>query len=162
VTCHLGCLDGNDGVYLAKVDPENSILVNSWEGKRVALKSSAMGKVFLAWRPPAERQVLIDATPFLVRTGHTITDPVKFAEHIEFVRNQGFALDDEEDVVGIRCIAAPVFNSRGEVNYSISISGAAGDLTDARLPALAGTVTDAAQRLSASIGAPSVGSDPAT
>ncbi len=161
VTCHLGCLDGNDGVYLAKIDPENSILVNSWEGKRVALKSSAMGKVFLAWRPPDERRDLIEATPFLVRTGRTITDPAKFAEHVEAVREQGYALDDEEDVVGIRCVAAPVFNSRGEVNYSISVSGSAPELNDTRLPALAASVIAAARRLSASIGAPGVETEPA-
>ncbi len=156
LTCHLGCLDGNDGVYLAKVDPRSSVMVVSWEGKRVALKTSAMGKVYLAWRPPAERKVLIEATPFIKRTGRTITDPAAFARHLQTVREQGWALDDEEDVVGIRCVAAPVFNPHGEVTYSISISGLATDMPDSRLPGLAEAVIDAARRLSASIGAPGV------
>ena len=154
LTCHLGCLDGNEGVYLAKVDPRTTVLVVTWEGKRVGLKSSAMGKVFLAWRPREERQALIDAAPFLVRTHRTIVDPAKFDQHIEIVRRQGFAFDDEEDVVGIRCVAAPVFNPHGKVNYSISVSGAVSELSDARLPDLTAAVISTAQRLSASIGAP--------
>lgn len=154
ITCHLGCLDGKDGVYLAKVDPKTSILINSWEGKRVALKSSAMGKVFLAWRGADEREALIAATPFIAKTGKTITDPKAFAKHIVLVRRNGFSLDDEEDVVGIRCVAAPVIGPRGEVNYAISVSGSIGEVPDARIRDLAQTVTETARRLSAAIGAP--------
>ncbi|MBT3359566.1 MAG: IclR family transcriptional regulator [Rhodospirillales bacterium] len=153
ITCHLGCLDGNDGVYLAKVDPKTSILINSWEGKRVALKSSAMGKVFLAWRGSSERKTLIAATPFVARTGKTITDPDTFAQNVAQVRRDGFSVDDEEDVVGIRCVAAPVFNPRGEVNYAISASGSVHEVSSARVPELAQAVTDTARRLSIAIGA---------
>ncbi|MCG8509525.1 MAG: IclR family transcriptional regulator [Rhodospirillales bacterium] len=155
LTCHLGCLDGNDGVYLAKVDPEKGFLINSWEGKRVALKSSAMGKVFLAWRDPAERGALMGATPFVKKTGKTIMDPVDFVAHIEKVRRMGYALDNEEDVVGIRCVAAPVFNSRAEVNYAISVSGSSQEIPDIRVPGLARAVVKKAALLSAAIGAPS-------
>ncbi|MBC8159403.1 MAG: IclR family transcriptional regulator [Alphaproteobacteria bacterium] len=154
ITCHLGCLDGNDGVYLAKVDPKTSILINSWEGKRVALKSSAMGKVFLAWRGADERNALIEATPFIARTGKTITDPAAFNKNVTQVRRNGFAVDDEEDVVGIRCVAAPVFNPRGEVNYAISASGSVQEVPADRVSNLADAVIDTARRLSEAIGAP--------
>jgi IclR family transcriptional regulator, KDG regulon repressor len=154
LTCHLGCLDGNDGVYLGKVDPEKGFLINSWEGKRVALKSSAMGKVFLAWRDPVERTALIGATPFVRKTGKTIMDAAEFIQLIDRVRRLGYALDDEEDVVGIRCVAAPVFNSRGEVNYAISVSGPAHEIPDARVPGLAQAIVKKAGMLSAAIGAP--------
>ncbi|NQU56562.1 MAG: IclR family transcriptional regulator [Rhodospirillales bacterium] len=154
ITCHLGCLDGNEGVYLAKVDPKTSILINSWEGKRVALKSSAMGKVFLAWRTSKERNTLIAATPFVARTGKTIIDPAAFAQNVTQVRRDGFAVDDEEDVVGIRCVAAPVFSLRGEVNYAISASGSVHEVSAERVPELAQNVIETARRLSAAIGAP--------
>ena len=152
LTCHLGYLDGNHGVYLAKIDPESTMLINSWEGKRVALKSSAMGKVFLAWRGADERTALIAARPFIEKTPQTITDPAAFLAHVGKVRGQGYAIDDEEDVTGIRCVAAPVFNPHGEVNYAVSVSGPIQDVTKARLPSLTDAVKKTAARLTTAIG----------
>ncbi len=77
--------------------------------------------------------MLIEATPFIKRTGRTITDPAAFARHLQTVREQGWALDDEEDVVGIRCVAAPVFGYTGHVVGSMCALGPKNRMTRTKL-----------------------------
>jgi IclR family KDG regulon transcriptional repressor len=59
------------------------------------------------------------------RTGNTITDFNQLKDHLKLVRKQGYAVDDEENERGIRCVAAPIFNEVGRVVAAISVSGPA-------------------------------------
>lgn len=155
VTCHLGALDGREAVYLLKVDPQDSILINSWEGKRVALTRSAMGKVLLAWMPPERQIALLKSASFVKKTPKTIVDVDELRNHLADVKRQGWAIDDEEDILGIRCIGAPVFSPDGTVKYALSISSTVLAISLERIPELVKAVTGAARNISRSIGAPS-------
>lgn len=152
VTCHLGVLDGNEAMYLLKVDPQDSILINSWEGKRLSLTSSAMGKIILAFLPPKKRIALLDQVTYAKKTPKTIVDCEVFRKHLEKVAVQGWAIDDEEDILGIRCIAAPVFSPNEEIRYSLSVTSTTQRITDERIPALVKTIKDTAQNISKSLG----------
>ena len=154
VSCHLGMLDGNEAVYLVKVDPDDSILVNSWEGKHLALTSSAMGKVLMASLSPERQTKLVDSASFIKKTPKTITDKKKFLKHLALVADQGWAIDDEEDVPGIRCIAAPVVLMDNTVRYSLSITSTVQRITEDRIPALAKIVKETAREISCALGAP--------
>ena len=153
VTCHLGALDGNEAMYLLKVDPKDSILINSWEGKRLSLTSSAMGKTLLAWLPEDRKRTLLDSASFVAKTSKTIVDKKVFYDHLTVVKKQGWALDDEEDILGIRCIAAPVFSANDEVRYSLSASSTVQGITKERIPSLVNKIEEAARNISQALGA---------
>jgi DNA-binding IclR family transcriptional regulator len=154
VTSHLGALDGAEAVYLLKVDPQDSILINSWEGKRVALTRSAMGKVLLAWLPQERQIALLKSASFVKKTPKTIVDMDELRNHLADVKRQGWAIDDEEDILGIRCVGAPVFSPDGAVRYALSISSTVLAISPERIPELVKAVTEAANNISRSIGTP--------
>ncbi|WP_319519372.1 IclR family transcriptional regulator [uncultured Martelella sp.] len=154
VTCHLGALDGNEAVYLLKVDPQDSILINSWEGKRLSLHRSAMGKILLAWLADARRNELLATMDFSSATTHTIIDRIVFEKHLKVVKARKWAMDDEEDIAGIRCLAVPIFSSDRSVHYSLSLSSMASRIPDERIDELCAGLLTTAQRISQELGAP--------
>jgi DNA-binding IclR family transcriptional regulator len=123
MTCHLGILEGHEAIYLAKVEWEQQIKINTWVGKRLSLYSSSLGKALLAWRPEAEREELIAGIEWVRKTPNTIADAATLRAHLAEVRARGWATDDEEDVLNIRCAAAPIFGARGAVIAALSIVG---------------------------------------
>ena len=153
VTCHLGVLDGSEAVYLIKVDPDDSILINSWEGKRLALTRSAMGKVLLAWLPLNRQEELLNAAAFTRKTPTTITSRKEFQNHLLSVKKQGWAIDNEEDVIGIKCLAAPLFSFNNDVQYSISISSTTQKMTEERIHPLIQSLQETASKISKALGA---------
>lgn len=154
VTCHLGALDGNEAVYLLKVDPKDSILINSWEGKRISLNRSAMGKILLAWQPREKQRDLIDSLEFIQATPKTIMDKDEFINHVADVKQRRWAMDDEEDILGIRCVAAPVFTPEGTVRYVLSASGTTQKINEEVIPSLQKKVMETAHEISLALGTP--------
>jgi len=152
VTCHLGILDDNEAVYLIKVDPDDAILINSWEGKHLALTCSAMGKVLLAWLPANRQKELLDAATFTRKTPSTITSRKEFQDHLLSVKEQGWAIDNEEDIVGIKCLAAPLFSFNNDVQYSMSISGTTQKMTEERIQPLTQSLLETAGNISKALG----------
>jgi DNA-binding IclR family transcriptional regulator len=101
--------------------------------------------------PPAQvDRVLARGMP--PRTPNTITDPVRFKAQLWEVAQRGYALDDEENLEGVRCAAAPVFNLEGRLAGGISLSAPAMRVDPVRLQDLAGMVLDAARELSHLLG----------
>lgn len=151
-TCHLGILEGTEGVYLAKVEGSQPIRLNSWEGKRIAFHSTSMGKVLLAWRDEESIDEMLNQTTLTGLTEKTITDRNELKKHLQMIRKRGWALDDEENEPDIRCVAAPVRHITGTVIAAISVSGLATRLNDEILPEVSEQVMNAAIQLSAKMG----------
>jgi IclR family transcriptional regulator, KDG regulon repressor len=121
-TVHLGILDGREGVYIDKVEGEQSIIRYSRIGRRLPLHSTAIGKVLLAYQPPNEIELLLKGYEFQYQTTSTILNEETFLKEIGKVKQQGFAVDDQENEQGVRCAAVPIFNGKGQVLAAISIS----------------------------------------
>ena len=102
-------------------------------GMRNYAHSCAVGKVLLAFLPDSEVEGIIAQKGLPRLTKHTIVRPRELKQHLAHVRTQGYAVDDEENEEGIRCVAAPVRNDRGEVVAAISISGPSVRLTEERV-----------------------------
>ena len=151
-TCHLGVLDGTEGVYLAKVEGARPVRIYSWEGKRLSLHCTAMGKALLAWQPPDKFSELLDKIVLTRATERTITERDRFIEHLRMVAKRGWALDDQENEADIRCVAAPILDIEGGVSAAISISGLASQLDGEYLLELAQMVRSASEKLSQRIG----------
>jgi DNA-binding IclR family transcriptional regulator len=151
-TCHLGVLEGNEAMYLAKVDSPHSLAVGSWVGKRFNLQTTAMGKVLVAWRDPQEVRTLLLSNPPPSPTEHTIIDVDEYLARLAGVRIHGWAMDDRENVIHIRCLAAPVFGARGSVVGAISITASANEITPETIPGFTEKLLSVAANLSEKIG----------
>jgi len=121
-TVHLGILDGREGVYIDKVEGEQSIIRYSRIGRRLPLHSTAIGKVLLAYQPPNELEHLLKNYNYQYQTANTIINEAVFRKEIEKVKEQGYAVDEQENEQGVRCAAVPIFNGKGRVLAAISIS----------------------------------------
>ena len=127
-TVHMVLLDRNEVVYIDKVETDqhtSGLRMASRVGLRNPAHSSAVGKVLLAHFSEEELNNFTKEKGLLKRTENTITDPGRLREHLSIVRAQGYAIDDEENEKGIRCVAAPIYNEVGKPVAAMSISGPA-------------------------------------
>ncbi len=131
-TVHLVILDQNEIVYIDKVETDHNpsgLRMASRIGLRNPPHSCAVGKVLLADLPEEALNLFLKKGNFIKRTENTITDPALLREHLNIVKKQGYAIDDEENEKGIRCVAAPIRNETGRAVAAISISGPAFKVT---------------------------------
>lgn len=150
-TVHLAVLDGKEVVYIDKVPGKRELLLASQIGSRFPAQSTALGKALLAFLP--EERWRAAFTPGLKRTPGTIGDYARFREELLATRARGYALDLEENEPGVRCVAAPILNGRGEPVAAVSVSTAALYLDEARIPEVAAQVVETARRISRELGA---------
>lgn len=125
-TVHLVLLDNGEIVYIDKIENHqgsSGLKMASRLGARNPAHCCAVGKALLSHLPAEALEEFIREKDLLPRTANTITDPDRFRDHLRTVRSQGYAIDDEENERGIRCVAAPVLNEKGIPIAAISISG---------------------------------------
>ena len=122
-TVFMAVLSDEDIVYVAKVDNYRSITTNARLGGRKPIYCTGLGKAFLTFMPEEQRVALIERLKFTPITGHTITKKEELYEQIETFQKLGYAIDNEEIEVGLWCAAAPVFNSNGEIEATVSVAG---------------------------------------
>jgi IclR family KDG regulon transcriptional repressor len=121
-TVHMGVLDGDAAVYVLKIESRYTIRMYSRVGRRMPLYCTAIGKVLLAYAAPAEREAALDGVRLLAFTKKTITSRAVLDAELVKIREQGFALDDEEREDSLHCIGAPVFDYSGAVVAVLSVS----------------------------------------
>jgi DNA-binding IclR family transcriptional regulator len=152
MTCHLSILDGTEGVYLIKVESSHLIRMNSYEGKRLPLHSTATGKALLAWLDEKRMDEIVKKLKLIRLTGRTITKVADLKRNLEAVRKRGWAFDDRENEAHIRGIAAPILNIRGEVIAAISLAGLVTQMNSDKLIGLSELVKTTAQKISGQLG----------
>jgi IclR family acetate operon transcriptional repressor len=121
-TANLAVLEGDDVVYVAQVPSPHTLRMFAEVGRHVPPHSTAVGKVLLAAQPRDQVLALLRRTGLPRRTPSTITDLDAFEQELDAVRRNGWAADDEEQEVGVRCIAVPV-GSGERVLAAVSLSG---------------------------------------
>ena len=122
-TVHLAILSKDEIVYIDKVDTSRSIRIGSQIGGRNAAYCTGVGKVLLAGLSDNELSDTLATVKFEKLTANTIADKEELLKHLVNIRNNGFAMDQEEIEVGLTCVAAPIKNHRGKVIAGISVSG---------------------------------------
>lgn len=125
-TVHLVILDQNKALYIDKVDMQprrGGLQMVSTLGARIPLYCTAVGKVLLAAMPEQTAEQIIRNEERSRLASNTITDPKDIMEHLGKIRCAGYAIDDEENEEGVRCVAAPIRDNSGRVIAAISISG---------------------------------------
>ncbi len=149
---NLGIRDGIEVVYIERLAGNQSLGIHGHIGKRAPLHCTGLGKALLAWLPPEEVESLIAQCNFTALTEKTITDPQQYRDELQRTRERGFAIDDEENELGGRCVAAPIFDHRGHTVAAISISVPLPRIPPARIPEFGDSVRATAKAISTRLG----------
>ncbi|RDI94674.1 IclR family transcriptional regulator [Meiothermus sp. QL-1] len=120
-SCSASILDGGEIVYIARAATRRVVSVGLGVGSRLPAYCTSMGRVLLAALEPAALEAYLARTPLRPLTPHTLTDPARLKQELARVRAQGFALVDQELELGLRSIAVPVQNARGQVLAAMNI-----------------------------------------
>ena len=124
-TVHLVVEDNMEVVYIEKINPSDNnlgFILRSQVGKRAPMYCTSVGKVLLSQYPDSKIKEIWEATEIKPLTPNTITNFEAFLEEINLVRSQGYALDLEENEVGVVCIGCEFYNHKGLVEGAINSS----------------------------------------
>lgn len=152
LTSHLGVLDGDQVVYIEKMDVFSNVRMYSQIGVRVQSYSCSLGKCLLSNYSASEVRKIMANCSFIKFTRKTIGSIDELLKDLEMVRSRGWAFDDEESEVGHRCIGAPIYDYRGDIIAAISASGPTSLLTKDRVEPVAEYVKVQALEISRSLG----------
>ena len=139
-------------VCMAQIECRQMMRAIARPGGRVQMHCSGAGKALLAWVADGELTRIIQQHGLRRVTERTLDTPRKLRAALAQVREQGYAVDDEEHAVGLRCVAAPVFDEHGRPVAALSLSGPGARVTEDRLAALGGLTARVARELSGELG----------
>ena len=152
LTCHLAVLDGPEAVYIEKVEPEGFIRMDTWVGRRMRVHATSVGKAIVAYIPQDRLEEILRKSGMEKRTPKTITTMPRLLKELEKVRAQGYAVDDEENNLGARCVGAPIFDERGSIEASLGLSGTTQQVSPQTMPRILEALKDAARHISMGMG----------
>ncbi len=119
---HLGALDGDSIIYIHKIDSKYNLRMQSRVGRRNPLYSTAIGKVLLAEREEDDVKRILSEVEFTKSTERTHETIESLIDELHTVREVGFGEDNEEQEVGLRCLAVPVYDRFNNVVAGMSVS----------------------------------------
>src|SRR5437764_4945902 len=151
-TANLAVVDDEAIIVLTRAESREIMRSLTKVGGRVAMAASGVGKAVLATYSDEDVNAIIRHHGMPRLTEKSIVRPGELFRELEKVRRRGFAIDDEEACMGLRCIAAVVYNDCSEPLAAISVSGMTSRLTDERLPMLGETVREVATELTLALG----------
>lgn len=152
MTSRFAVLEGGSAVALARENAVNGVDVAPYLGRRELPHSTGVGKSLLSGLPDEDVLRLARAGGMERRTARTITDPAQLLEDVRTCRKRGYSVDDEEDMDGVLCVAAPVRDSQGIVIGAVSVSGLKLDRTEADIDAIGCKVRNQAMAMSTDLG----------
>ncbi|GAA1930994.1 IclR family transcriptional regulator [Microbacterium aoyamense] len=153
-TCHLGVLEGKEAVTVALMDGSFSVRMHSFVGKRSPAHCTAMGKVLLSQLQPSTLDMLYPTEQLTGgSTTHSVQSKRQLLDQLNVIRLHGYAIDDEELEIGLRCVAAPIRDHEDRVVASITIAGSSSRIAMARIDEYAARVIEQADRISRELGA---------
>ena len=151
-TANLAVIEHGAAVFVAQAPCRELMRMNARLGARAPLHASGVGKAMLAAMPPGEADELIGRGALAIYTDHTLVTRAALAEALAQASARGYAIDDEEHALGLRCVAAAIVDERGRAWAALSIAGPTSRLTRERLPELGERVRAAARDVTIALG----------
>lgn len=148
---HLAVLNGNQSMLAEVVDSPHPIRIAARPGTLVDLYCSSTGKVFLAFQV-TEPSTFVETLNFSPHTPNTDASSKDVLASIAQTRKQGYAMDEEEYVRGVRCIAAPVLNTYGKCIAAIGITASTATFKKSMIPSMAKELQAASAEISVNMG----------
>lgn len=140
-TINLGVLHDQNVVFIYKIDSPHLLKIDLRVGTYVPSYCTALGKAILAWLPKSRIEELFNNNePFAQYTSNTIADFRSLVKELNDIKKIGYALDNEEYLPGILCIASPIFTQDGEVACAISVSGPSARIKNKEMQSIAQTL----------------------
>ena len=151
-TVNLAVADQGECIYLTQVECRQMMRVQAKPGARVPMHSSAVGKALLSALPEAKARKFLDMRELQRGTDKTVVDLKALCKEIEAARATGYALDNEEHCVGLRCVASVIYDEFAEPMAAVSLSGPLARIGDDRFPILGVMVKETARVITAAMG----------
>lgn len=151
-TVNLAVEDQNEAIYLAQVECRQMMRAFARPGGRVPLHCSSVGKALLSAMPDKEIARVLHRRGMAKVTVKTITRTDVLRQDLIATRARGYAIDDEEHAVGLRCIAAVIYNETSDAIAAISVSGPMARIPDDRIPVLGDLVRRQSEKLTDQLG----------
>jgi IclR family acetate operon transcriptional repressor len=151
-SANLAVLDDGEVVYIDQAQSSRILRMFTQVGNRLPAHTTGSGKALLAYLAPDIVDGILRRSGMAARTPRTITDPAAFRQELVKTRDRGYAIDDEEQEEGVRCLAVPVRDASGQVVASLSVSGPVTRLNDQQVQAVIPGLIDAGEKLSAELG----------
>lgn len=151
-TVHLVTRQKDELFYIEKVEGARTLTIYSHVGKRAPFHCTGVGKAILAYLDENEAERILSSKALESFTKYTVTNKEEIKHHLPAIRENGYAVDDEEIELGLKCIAAPIFNYQGNVIASISCAAPKIRLDENRLPKVIEGIKRAAAEISNCLG----------
>ncbi len=149
---HLVIRDDQEIVYIDKVETDHTIRMYSNIGKRGSLYSTSVGKAMLAYGSDDELLALWETLSLEKKTEHTITTWPEFNQEIEAIRKVGYAMDEEENELGVKCIGVAILDYSGLPVGAISISGPTQRMSKEKIDTIKEEILDVKKEISKELG----------
>lgn len=139
-------------VCIDKVESPEALRVRPDKGTVIGLHSGASGKAIMAFLPEDEQEKIIKEKGLKKFGPDTLTDPIQLKKNLEEIRRQGYAVSCQEIYLGVRALAAPIFDFENNAIASVCIAGPMQRLTNEKLDSFVGSVVEAADQISTQLG----------
>lgn len=153
-TVNLGLWEGRAIRVLDKIDSPNVLRTDPTLGTLMPAHCTSSGKAILAFLPPEELEAFLAGAPFSAYSSSTLVSREALEKELAKTRDRGFAMDNEEWLPGITCVAAPIFNYRGLPAYSISLAGPSFRMTRDTVDRIQQKLKEMCGRISLALGHP--------
>jgi IclR family acetate operon transcriptional repressor len=151
-TSNLSILDGTYACFIAQVQCHEVMRMLVRLGSRIPAHASGSGKAMLSALPEDELAIVLRNSNLVQLTSKTITDPDKLRAQFAAIRARGYSYDDEENAMGLRCVAAPIYDEFAEPIGAISLAGPIARLTDERILKLGPLVAHTGREITEKLG----------
>jgi IclR family acetate operon transcriptional repressor len=151
-TVNLYVTDEGEAICMGQVECRQMMRAIARPGGRVRMHCSGVGKAMLAFLPERDVARVLERHGLPRVTERTLVTPKTLRADLEQVRARGYAVDDEEHAVGLRCVAAPILDEHGTPLAALSVSGPTARIPDHQVSLLGAMVTEAARAVTAEVG----------
>ena len=151
-TVNLGVIDDGEAVFISQVESREMMRMIVRLGSRSPIHASGVGKALLANMSEPGLARVLQQRGLARYTERSIDNPARLREELQGIRQLGYALDDEEHAIGLRCVASAIFDQNGQALAAISLSGPKARVTDGRLDELGIAVRHSADEITLALG----------
>ncbi len=152
MTTHMAILEQSEAILIAKVEGPGAGRQATWLGKRMEIHCTGLGKAIIAYLPEQRLNEILRERSLPRHNENTLATEKRLKADLAITTKRGYAIDDEEDEIGYRCIGVPVFDHDGSVIGSISVAGTSTQITNENVHSLAQRVKAAAASISRLLG----------
>jgi len=154
ITVHLAILEGNEAVIIDRISPAGSSAGADWVSRRLDVNCTGVGKALAAYLPDEQLEALITTQRFARHNDNSIVTVPGLKRELCKVRQQGYALDDEEDEIGVRCVGVPILDRNQQAFAAISLAGTTELIPLERVQSLASSLKQTASEISFQLRSP--------